>query len=867
MVRFSPDNRRFLTLTASLTSLAALAWAFWAGGLANIASKNYLPHGFCYLWNPRLLALHVISDSVIFLSYLAISLSLGWLVYRHRKLIPFAWIFIAFGIFIVACGFTHAMEIVVLWMPFYWLGGDIKLVTAVASFVTAVALPFYIPRIGGLLEEANASRGNERRFLAAADSSCDAFFIFESVRDEGGAIVDFRFAYLNDNAARLVFGSPDSVRGKLLCEYLPVNRTDGFFDRYKRVVETGESLVGEFPINSPGIDASWLRYQVLKLDDGIALTASNISALKENELKLEKLANFKKSIIASSPFATIVTDLAGIITSFNPAAERMLLYSRDEMIGLQTPLVLLEPDAVAARAAALSVELPAPVMPGFGVLSARPMLGLVEEAEWTFRRSDGSHLDVQLTASALTDPSGEVMGLILIAYDITERKRTAEYIAHLAHHDALTGLPTRLLLHDRLAVAIARASRSRRKVALLTVDLDNFKRVNDLMGHHIGDELLVETTRIMQQCVRASDTLARVGGDEFVIVLDDLYHQRDAEQVAEKLLFALQSSLQIAAHNIVPTASIGVCVYPDNADSPETLLKNSDAAMYRVKAEGRNGYKTFTAEMASSLARRRKVEAALHKALPANEFEILYQPQICMRTGKVTGLEALLRWQSAALGGVTPVEFIPLAEENGLIVPIGEWVLRTACRQGRQLQLLSGRQLTIAVNVSPRQFQQDTFVRVIREALADADLDPNSLEIEITENILVSDSPKAVDVLDEIRALGVRVAIDDFGTGFCSISYIMRFHVDRLKIDQSFVREMTVDKDSSAVTSAVIALASGLNITVVAEGVETAEHRDLLLSKGCDEAQGFFYSPPLPFEQVHSLVQALESSVPAYELN
>src|SRR5580658_1973425 len=329
--------RGYLRIPAVMICLAGAIWAFWPGAVTHVASQNYLPHGFCYLWNPQLLSLHVVSDTFIFLSYLAISVSLAWLVNREKKLLPFAWILVAFGLFIVACGFTHAIDIVVLWIPLYWLAGDVKLVTAVASLITAAALPFYIPKIRQLLHQADTSQKNERRFLAASEGSQDAFFILESVRDTTGTIRDFRIVFTNARGARLLSGTPHTLDGQLLCEMYPPRRTDGFFEKYRHVVETGEALEEEFPVQSPSINASWLRYQVLKLDDGLAITATDISTLKENELKLEKLAAFKKSIIASSPFATIVTDLSGTITAFNPAAERMLWYSSEEIVGHQTP--------------------------------------------------------------------------------------------------------------------------------------------------------------------------------------------------------------------------------------------------------------------------------------------------------------------------------------------------------------------------------------------------------------------------------------------------------------------------------------------------------------------------------------------------
>jgi len=1113
--------RHQVSIGVLIAGVIAATVVLWPSMITRMTSYSFLPHGFCYLWNKQLLTLHVVSDSLIFLSYLAISCTITWLLYHERRRLPFTWIFVAFGAFIVACGFTHAMDVVVLWIPLYWLAGDIKFITAIASVITAIALPFLVPKIRGILKESASSRRNELRFLGVAETSLDCLYLADAVRDANGEIEDFAFTYMNDNAVQLVTFSREELIGAGMCELFPLNRKIGLFDRYKEVVRTGESFVGEFAIEEEQIKSSWLRIQAVKLGDGIAITASNIterksqeemlrasrnflertgrvagiggweldiatsavtwsgeiyrihgvdptyqptlpdglafyapearpeiaaaveeatgggggwdlelpliradgrriwvhtvgeaefvgeqpvrvvgafqdvtervtdrlalktayerltlatesgniglwewdivngtttwdpltyrmfgaelsdgpidysfvirrihpddapaaqaailatldrgetyndefrvvwpdgsihsihatgrvtrdeagralrliganwdiSIRKENEVKLAKYAAFMHSIIASSPFATIVMDMQGMITSANPAAERMLWYRKEDLIDLETPLVLLNPEELAQRALALSEELHRFVPPGLDVLTANPSLGRVEETEWKLVRRDGSSFDAQLTVSALTGDKEGITGFILIAYDITERKRAQEYIAHLAHHDAMTGLPTRTLFRDRLDAALARAVRYQRKLGVLMVDLDNFKRVNDLMGHHVGDELLVVIAKRLQSCVRASDTVARMGGDEFTVILDELRSVDEAELVAERMIREITMPVSIGSHNIFPTASVGISVYPETGQSAEALVTNADAAMYQAKTGGRNGFQTYTRELAFRASRARQLEEGLSHALALKEFELVYQPQICMKTGMVSGVEALIRWRSGKLGMVMPSEFISLAEENGMIVPIGEWALRAACRQGRQLQLEMGRPLTIAVNISPRQFQQNNFAHMIGNILAESDLSPSSLELEITENILVGDLPRPKAILDEIRSLGVHVAIDDFGTGFSSMSYIMRFRVDRLKIDQSFIRDMAVNADSYAVTHAVIALARALHIPVVAEGVETAVHRDLLIEEGCDEAQGYFYSRPISMEGMCAAIRAIEHSEVAALLN
>ena len=441
--------------------------------------------------------------------------------------------------------------------------------------------------------------------------------------------------------------------------------------------------------------------------------------------------------------------------------------------------------------------------------------------------------------------------------EVFERMQAEQRIWHIAHHDGLTGLPNRTLLHDRLGQALAQAQRGRHRVAVMFLDLDRFKSINDTLGHAIGDELLKHVAERLKSVVRAVDTVSRLGGDEFVIVLHEVSSPDDVVQVAEKVLGALASELTIDSHRLRATPSIGISIFPDDGDEVFGLMKHADTAMYHAKAAGRNNFQFFARTMNEQAAHLFTLENRLRQAIETGALLLHYQPLIDWPRRAVCGMEALLRWNDPEHGLVSPGEFIPLAEDTGLILPIGEWVLTEALRQNRSWQQEGRPLLPVSVNLSPRQFRQKDLVETLRRVLADTGQPARLLELEITETTLMHDIEETQARLQEIAAMGVRLSVDDFGTGYSSLSYLKRFPVHKLKVDQSFVRDLTVDPEDAAIATAIVGLARSLGLDILAEGVETREQLDVLLGLGCDKFQGFLFSRPLPPAGAEGMFQPL----------
>jgi diguanylate cyclase (GGDEF)-like protein len=435
-----------------------------------------------------------------------------------------------------------------------------------------------------------------------------------------------------------------------------------------------------------------------------------------------------------------------------------------------------------------------------------------------------------------------------------EQKVAEAHIQRLAHFDALTGLPNRLLLNDRCQQALSVAQRGRQSVALMFLDLDHFKNINDSLGHRVGDHVLVELAARLKSAVREQDTVSRLGGDEFILLLPDT-DALGAAHVADKLLQAALMPLQIEQHELTVTPSIGISLFPKDGADLDTLSKCADAAMYRAKADGRNGYRFYTSEIQAQSDRMLLLDNALRRALERKQLELHYQPQISLVTGQVVGAEALLRWTHPELGSISPVEFIPIAENNGLILPIGEWVMRTATQQLSTWIARGMAPITMAVNLSALQFRHPNLPQLVTRILEDAALPPQLLEIELTEGVAMTHPLEAVAVMNELHQRGVRMAIDDFGTGYSSLSYLKRFQVYKLKIDQSFVRDITEDPDDKAIVGAIISMASSLGLQTIAEGVETEGQLEFLRARGCNEAQGFYFSRPLPTQAFEDFVR------------
>jgi diguanylate cyclase (GGDEF)-like protein len=470
------------------------------------------------------------------------------------------------------------------------------------------------------------------------------------------------------------------------------------------------------------------------------------------------------------------------------------------------------------------------------------------------RSGDGRVSYVSHTGQPIFDDKGVFRGYRGVARDITARVEAEEKLAHMAHYDTLTDLPSRAVLQDRLKSAMARADRSEKLLAVMFLDLDRFKEINDTLGHAVGDAVLKETAARLTRCLRATDTVARLGGDEFTILLEDVRDVDEITQIAGKVLRAISERAEIAGHELHLSTSIGVTVYPLDDHDADTLLRNADLAMYQAKQEGRNQIQLYAQEMSRRTEKRVDLLGRLRGALARNELTLHYQPQVDVRSGAMVGCEALLRWTDRELGPVPPGQFIPIAEDTGLIVPIGEWVLAEACRQGKRWLDAGRGRLGMAVNLSPRQFRQKNLVQRVAAILEETGFPPTSLELEITESSVMHRAEEAAIGLRELHALGVQISLDDFGTGYSSLAYLHRFPVTTLKVDQSFVRDIKSDRDDAAIVSTVITLARQLGLKALAEGVETKAQLAFLRARGCDYYQGYLFCRPAPAAEIEALL-------------
>jgi diguanylate cyclase (GGDEF)-like protein len=551
----------------------------------------------------------------------------------------------------------------------------------------------------------------------------------------------------------------------------------------------------------------------------------------------------------------ICTDRSGSITFLNAVAERMTGWSGREAAGRSLSDVFhmqggaeqggAEQGAAEQQTAQQQVEEQEPSTLRTGTAATEPM-SVQASANRTLIRRDGLKIAIEDSVAPIHDREGNETGAVVVFRDVSAARAMALQMSHSAEHDFLTGLPNRMLLKGRVDQAIALARRHSKQVAVLFLDLDGFKHINDSLGHAIGDKLLQSVAKRLVDCARTSDTVSRQGGDEFVVLLSEVQQAEDAATAAMRMLQAVAEAHSIDGHDLHVTMSIGVSVYPDDGLDSETLIKSADTAMYQAKENGRRSYQYFRPAMNARAVERQSIEASLRRALERHEFSLHYQPKISFKTGAIAGAEALIRWTHPTRGSVSPAKFIPIAEESGLILPIGNWVLRQACEQARAWADAGLALQTMAVNVSAAEFRDANYLKSLSAILSETGLDATSLELELTESVLMKHADSAAETLQALRARGVQVAIDDFGTGYSSLSYLGKFPLDALKIDQSFVGQIASARDEASIVTAVISMARSLKLKVIAEGVETLEQLTFLREHECDEAQGYYFSRPVP---------------------
>jgi diguanylate cyclase (GGDEF)-like protein/PAS domain S-box-containing protein len=643
-----------------------------------------------------------------------------------------------------------------------------------------------------------------------------------------------------------LFGRGEDWVGRTIHDMFPGDLALLHEERDRMLLDRPSSATYEAVVPTPEGEKRQMLYNKVSFVDqrgevaGVIGVVTDVTHYKETERALEASeARFRVLTESSLDLISIIAQ-DGTILYQSGALRTLVGYDPADTIGKKVYDLIHRDDVEAVRVAiARVVE---------GPQSHAPI-------EFRMRHRDGVWRTFEsLGTNGLGNP--HIGGVVFNSRDVTDRKVIQQRIQHLAYHDNLTGLPNRSLLQDRLAHSIARAERAGRKVGVLFIDLDNFKNINDTLGHDVGDELLRQVSRRLTECVRLEDTIARQGGDEFIVLMDSLDDSRGASVVAQKILNSLRQPFILGGGEQHVSGSVGIALYPEDGRDAQTLMKNADTAMFHGKSLGKNTYQYFTPQMNIAVKRRMTLESALRRAVMQKDFVLNYQPQINLETGEIIAVEALVRWKTEDSGTVMPGDFIPLAEETGLINEIGEWVLREGCRQAREWQEMGlSKDRRIAINLSARQFGDRAFLDMVTRVLADTKLDPACLELEITESQVMRQTEGMIMLLNRLAEMGVHLAIDDFGTGYSSLSYLKRLPIQKLKIDQSFIRDITIDPNDTAIVVAIINMAKSLDLETIAEGVETAGQLALLRSKGCRVGQGFYFSAPMRAEALYALLK------------
>ena len=688
-----------------------------------------------------------------------------------------------------------------------------------------------------------------RKVLLITPDPTDADLIWKVLTEARDAPFDMRWvSKLSDGLEQLSKGGIDAVLLKLsLAHGDGIEVFDKLFLAAPQIPILVLGVSDDEDIGRQAVQHGADDYLLKDYINGYTLPQALRNAIErravENTLFMER--DRAQVTLDSIGDAVLSTDILGNVTYLNLVAEKMTGWSRDEASGRPLAEVFQIIDGATRAVAQNPME-----------LAIKENKAVALTANCLLIRRDGVECAIEDSASPIHDRTGQVVGAVIVFHDVSESRDMKVKMSHLAQHDSLTDLPNRTLLHDRIAQAIALARRHGSQCAVLFLDVDRFKLINDSLGHTIGDQLLRSVAERLSACVRGTDTVSRPGGDEFVVLLSEIEHTRDAVVVADKMLASLASPHHIAQHDIHVTVSIGISVCPDDGLDAETLIKNADVALYHAKDNGRNNSQFFTQDMNVRAVAQRSLETGLRGALERGEFALQYQPKVNLATGAITGAEALLRWHHPVQGTIFPGLFIPIAEECRLIVPIGQWVLREACRQAQTWRDGGLTMDQMAVNISAIEFQAKGFLDNVKSILKETGFEPHCLELELTESVLMQNAEATASLLNELKAMGVRLAIDDFGTGYSSLSYLSRFPIDTLKIDQSFVWKMTSDSGDATIVSTVINMGKSLNQRVVAEGVERPEQLVFLQARHCDEGQGYHFSKPLCAEAFATVLGA-----------